>query len=474
MQAYACLIWAAPTASNVSDAIKTNEWARAARLMFVEANNAYPHVLQTVKGQAQAGYVEDAIKSIEGAPPGTRSWLLVLLLREAPALSATTKNQLIQDALASARNRTARSSDYIRSGYLAKVSIYYSVQGREGEAKSIFSEALASANAGLAEEGSGGFRQITEELRSISTHEIKPWMIDAVWANLKVAQRTDDVAFACIDMVVAAGKYRLQTATPFLDCAAASVAKTWSRSRKRRLREALASAQDEIGLTDRELTDSPVDKAIREARAGNPQGAHAIISTLNQNLYVDHKMDGFLRIFDDAIKRRDFVTAKYFAEHPVNQVSYRIINVWQLLAQAQWDAGDRTSAQASYQKSMVALDEMASTMEVYWFDIKSVVELSESLSKHGAKADSRRCAVLAQSLLERISEKRVDDRIRALTAVAELFWRLGVRKTAKELWLSAYSAAHSYDTSRLYGGMEKADLLADVAQSISKSFREGK
>ena len=336
----------------------------------------------------------------------------------------------------------------------------------------IFSEALATATKGLSEETTGGFRQVSETIRRAPISEIRPWMIDAIWATLKTAQRSENLAFACIDMVVVAGKLSRDMARPFIECVEASVAEARNTTMKKLASESLAKAKDEIGVADRP-TDLLHQAAIREARAGNPQSAYAIISTLGQTLYVDHKMDAYIRVFDDAIRRGDLFTAKYFAERPVRQLVFRQIYVWQKLAQAQVRVGDRTSAKGSYREALAALDRMASSSAVYWFDIRSILDLSGSLAKNDAEADGRRCVEAARSLLNRIPDKQMRDHVRSLTAVAESFWKFGEQTTAKKLWLSAYSAAHSYDTKQLHGDMEKALLLATVAQSISTSFKEG-
>lgn len=453
---------------DVEGAIRSGNLARAGRLIFVEARSANAHETGIVLGQAKAGYVKDAMETIDGTWPASRSWLLVLLMREATGLSSEFKSQLMQDALESARKRMAgNATNYIRSGDLARVSIYFSGQGRDDEAKHIFSEALATATKGLAEESTGGFRQVTEEVRNAPTSEIRRWMIDAIEATFRTARRSENLAFACVDMVVVAGKMNSDLARPFIECGAASIAEARSSPMREMAAESLAKAKNEIGITDRDPPGSFTQKAIREARAGHPQNAYAIVSALDQNLYVDQKTDAYMGVFDDAIHRGDLVAAKYFAERPVRQLMFREIYVWQKVAEAQLAVRDGASAQLSYRKALAALDKMASSSVAYWFDIRSILELSRSLVKNGDAVNGRRCLAIAQSLINRIPDTRMGERVRAWAALAESFWKFGAQTAAKGLWVLAYSAAHSYDTKQLHGNMEKARLLTTVAKSIS-------
>ncbi|HAY26543.1 MAG TPA: hypothetical protein DCY47_03320 [Candidatus Accumulibacter sp.] len=231
--------------------------------------------------------------------------------------------------------------------------------------------------------------------------------------------------------------------------------------------EALSKAKDEAGISNFAPSNSPFIEAIREARAGNAQKSYAIISGLGQNLYVDHKGAAYEQVFSDAIRRGDLKTALYFAERPARQLSYQEVSVWQRLAEKQIEIGNRQSASDSYGKASLALGRINSSANIYLFDIQSVVRLGESMLQNGMKDEGRRTLLLVQPLLERISEKRIDDRAKASIAFSGALWRLGMQAEAKRLIQQAYFYAQSYDTKSLYGDMEKARLLASIGQSIT-------
>lgn len=147
--------------------------------------------------------------------------------------------------------------------------------------------------------------------------------------------------------------------------------------------------------------------------------------------------------------------------------------MWQRLAEKQIESGNRQSASDSYGKASLALGRIDSSANIYLFDIQSAVRLGESMLQNGMKDEGRRTLRLVQPLLERISEKRIDDRVKAAIAFSGALWRLGMQAEAKRLIQQAYFYAHSYDTKRLYGDMEKARLLASIGQSIS-TYSESK
>lgn len=184
----ACPAIAKESISDVEHLIATDHWEEAAKLMFQEARATDRHESKIVAGQAKAGFIQDALETIEGTHPASRSWLLMTVVNEAPSLPSDKRDDLIRNALASARARTNRTADnYLRSGNLARIALYYSAQGSENDARAIFSEAVASAEAGLTEEGTGGFRQITEQMHSALPGEVKPWMISMLQSSLNKA-----------------------------------------------------------------------------------------------------------------------------------------------------------------------------------------------------------------------------------------------------------------------------------------------
>lgn len=487
----ACPAIAKESISDVEHLIATDHWEEAAKLMFQEARAIDRHEPNIVTGQAKAGFIQDALETIEGTHLASRSWLLMTVVNEAPSLPSDIRDDLIRNALASARARTNRTADnYLRSGNLARIALYYSAQGSENDARAIFLEAVASAEAGLTEEGTGGFRQITEQMRSALPGEVKPWMISMLQsclnkavANLpnivdvmlsmissKMVKTADpgSLAFACIDLVAVAGRLESRDhVPPFIECATSSIAKIDKTSMKSHASEALAKAEDEAGYSSAS-SDSPIVEAMREARAGNIEKSYQIIvSKFGENLYVDQRMAAYEKVFNDAISRGDLKTALYYAERPVRQLSSHEVSIWRQLAEKQIEMGDRPSASDSYRKALSILDRLNTSPQVYEFDISAIVNLGESMLRNGMQDEGRRTLLLSQSLLERISEKQMLDRTTASISVSKSLWRIGVNTYAKKLIQQAYSYANSYDTKKLHGEMDKARLLALIGQAIS-------
>ena len=466
---FCCSAVAKEPISDIEGLIAADRWKEAARLIFVEARATNKHEPTIVIGQAKAGFVEDALDTINATHIASRSWLLMSLVREAPSLSTERRDELLRNALDSARGKAVgKSPNYLKSGDLARIALYYSGKGAASDAKLIFSEAVTAAEKGLIEEGSGGFRQITELMRRAPTGEIKPWMLSVLPLSLTKTEDARNLAFACIDMVAVAARLESQDLmAPFVDCSTSAIARISVAPMKNSAIEALSKAKDEAGVSNFAPSNSPFIEAIREARAGNAQKSYEIVSGLGQNLYVDHKGAAYEQVFSDAIKRGDLKTALYFAERPARQLSYQEVSVWQRLAEKQIEIGNRQSASDSYRKASLALGRIRSSAKIYLFDIQSVVRLGESMLHNGMKDEGRRTLLLVQPLLERISEKRIDDRVKASITISEPFWQLGMRAEAKRLIQQAYFYAHSYDTKRLYGDMEKARLLALIGQTIS-------
>lgn len=472
---FCCPAIAKEPISDIDGLIAADRWKEAARLIFVEARAANKHEPTIVFGQAKAGFVEDALYTINATHLASRSWLLMSLVHEAPSLSAEKRDQLLRNALDSARGKTVgQSPSYLKSGDLARIALYYSGKGAASDAKLIFSEAVTAAEKGLTEEGSGGFRQITEHMRRAPTGEIKPWMLSVLPLSLNKTEDARNLAFACIDMVAVAARLESQDLmTPFIDCSTSAIAKIGLSPMKNSAIESLSKAKDEAGVSNFAPSNSPIIEAIREARAGNTQRSYEMVSGLEQTLYVDHKGEAYEQVFSDAIRRGDLKTAFYFAERPARQLSYQEVSVWQRLAEKQVEIGSRQSASDCYRKASLALGRIRVSANIYLFDIQNVVRLGESMLQNGMKDEGRRTLLLVQPLLERISEKRIYDRAKASIIVSEPLWRFGMRAEAKRLIQQAYFYAHSYDTKRLYGDMEKARLLASIGQSIS-TYSESK
>jgi hypothetical protein len=88
--------------------------------------------------------------------------------------------------------------------------------------------------------------------------------------------------------------------------------------------------------------------------------------------------------------------------------------------------------------------------------------------KNNLKDDGKRILLIAETFIDRLSDKNTDDRVKASLYVSESFIRLNMKTEAKMLILKAYNYAHSYDTKKRHSEMKKARLLSSVAQSVAK------
>lgn len=459
--------------SDVETLIKANKWKEATRAVFIEAREAYKHEPSISIGLAKAGFLEEALDTVAREHPNTWSWRLLSLVREVPSIPQAKKEDLIQKSLDAARNETGKAANYIKSGDLARLALFYSREGKESQAKSVFSEAVVAAEKGMAEEGSGGYRQITEAMAR--DHEaVKAWMLDPLRENVGRTGEPFNVAFACLDLASVTKRIgRTDQESEFVKRGIAAAKKIDKAPMRKSALDQLAVVAQEIGVADSGLEIPPDALAVREAAAGNAPKAYVIVSSLGQTLYVDHQMAAYEKVFNDAIKRDDLTTALYFAERPIKKISSAESGVWQKMAEKQMERGDKKAAFESYEKAVSALGSSASNSQRYLFDIKAALLLGESMRRNGLDAKGHRMIQEAQTMVGQIYEKQTEDRIKAFTLVAEAFWRLGSRAEAKGMLLEAYRLAHSYDVTRYLGDMKKGQSLSEVGQTTSLFFISG-
>jgi hypothetical protein len=227
--------------------------------------------------------------------------------------------------------------------------------------------------------------------------------------------------------------------------------------------EKLANVALNVGYTKGLPESSPYTQAIQEARSGNPQKALAIASGLSQNLYADHGQAAYMRIFDDAVKRGDFNTALYFAEHPVRPVSWTQAKVWRQIAELQATSGAKQDAAASYLRASKAISESREAVR-YLEEVKGMLSLGASMRQNRFEAEGRKASLDALAMIDLIPERRTDDRVSAATLMAETLWRYGMHSEARQLTLRAYRVASGYNEKK---GMEKARLLSGLGQAMS-------
>lgn len=457
----------AETASpDIDKLMAANQWKDAARAIFLEAIAIDKHQSAVIVGQAKGGFINDALDTISRTHLVSWPDHFLSVAQEADGITSEKRNELVQKALEAARNLTGDSVNYVKSYSLTNIALYYSKSGADSEAKALFAEALVAAEKGLTEKGSGGFGNIAQAMKDASPGSVRDWMLVPLKASLGKPSEADSQAFACIDMVsVAARLGRPEQASPFVECAKSAIRRINDRSRRGWADERLADAAQSIGITIAGASVSPYGEAIREARAGNLQKSYDIVTSLNSNLYVNHRVGAYGQVLSDAIQRNDLKTAHFFAERALEKGFSHEVAVWQKIAEKEVQLGDKKSAVESYARAVSALHPGDS--RYYVADVLVFLRLGESLLRSGMKDEARRVILSSLPLFEGIADKRrKDDLVRASVAEAESLWKIGMRAEAKSFLRQAYQLASTYDVGKVsYGDSKKASLLATVGST---------
>lgn len=465
-------IWAFVTAlhcaaeqapSNVESLISGNRWKEASRAMFLEAKSANKFEWSIPAGQAKAGFLDDALDTIAGMHPNTQPAALLALVADVPSIPPKHSFELVQRALDLARTMSGKSANYLKSGELAKVALFYSGHGAESDARAIFEEALSAAESGVTEEGSGGYKQVSEALVR-SQNGSRGWMVVLAAKRLQRQEKKADTAFAYRDLAqVAIRLDNTQLASELIMSGKAAARAISQDSIRKSALEGIANLEVEAGYTKGLPKSAPYTQAIQEARSGNPQRALAIASGLSHNLYVDYGQEAYWRILDDALKREDLNTAIYFAEHPVRPISWIQAHAWRQIAELQAKKGGKQDAAKSYLRALQAISNSPDAFR-YLEQVSATLTLGASMRQNGFEAEGRKITLDALLMIDLIPERRTDHRVRAATLVAETLWRDGMHSEAKQQILRAYRAASGYSDKN---GMEKARLLSGVGRATS-------
>lgn len=443
--------------------INDGKWKEASREIFFEAKLASKFEQSIALGQAKAGFLADALDTIAGFHLANQPSALLKLVAETPSITLEKKFELVRLALISTRKITGPNADYLKSGDLARVALFYSRNGAESESRAVFEEALSDAATGINVDGSGGYRAVTEAMvqESVGSPE---WMIPLVLQHLQHVEKSANSAFAYRDLAQAAVRLNQNALALELVEFGVSSAQSISQDYMRNLAlKSLAIVATKAGYTNKTLESAPYELAIQEAKSGNPQMAHSIVSGLSANLYVDHALDGYMRVFKDAVAREDLNTALYFAEHPVRQVSWVETNVWRQVAELQARNGSQKDAGNSYRRAVLAISNNPESVR-YLEEVQAAVALGTSMRLNGFESESRRATLDALNMIDLIPERRVVDRVKASTLLSEALWLDGVAIEAKQQILYAYRTANGYDDK---AGGEKARLLSGIGQTTS-------
>lgn len=455
-----------PLTTDTQKLIDEDDWLKLSRQIFLEARSIYKFEPGIIIGQAKGGFIKDALDTIDMLNPATQSHHLISLLRNAVFLSKKKRDQLTNKAIRYARENTYKSAPHnSKSGELINIALYYSSQGDDKHSKELFYEAAREAEAGLMEKGGNSYRRITDKINRASNEEIKPWMLEIIRSNFRKTKNARDLAYTCLDMAEVAWKLKdLSQATMYIKCASTAIKDIKNSKFKKFTIKQLDRTKDIIHYSNTTKTDSYFSNAIREARLGNIKKSYKIVSKLKKTLYVDHKLSAYKRVFNDAIKRNDLISAHYFAERPVSKLPHITIHIWTILAEKQLETGDKKSALVSYKKASSVLDKLKKSPIVYSSHIKNILQLSDSMLQNNLESEGQQTLLLAQRLLGKIPKYRLDDRIKASILISEMLWQNKLQNEAKKFFKNAYELTQLYDTNKRYRVMNKARLLSAIGQ----------
>ncbi|MCT7313784.1 hypothetical protein N5J06_22670 [Ralstonia sp. CHL-2022] len=411
--------------------------------------------------------MSDALDTIATMPARTRGSAL-LTVAEAASIPAKEKAKLAQQALDAARATPPGSLNSIRSRELAHVALYYSAHGDEPTARAIFDESLNTAQLSLGEQGSGGYRQVTDAMAREPV-ACKAWTVSAVAKRLQADHNATNTAFAYKDLAkVATALGDKPLAANFIRAGVAAAEGIDQSSARKRLIEDFARVAVDADYTASLPEEAPDTLAIKAMRAGNPQKALSIISGLSEGLYVSQRETAFQRVLDDAIKRDDLSAALYLAEHPVKQAAWTQASTWRRVAEMQIKHGSKNDAANSYSRAENAAT--AGLASPGYLAIEEAVALSDSLRQSGFGAEARRVALSATSRLQQMPTRNVEDRVKAGKLISEMLWRQGMRAQAQRELLDAYRAAETIPSNQQ---IVKARLMTGVGMALSTFAADG-
>lgn len=452
---------ASPT-SETEQLLTQGAWKVAAQHIFAEARTLNRHESAIALGQIRAGLIDDALVTINGTHAVNRVWLISELIRKSPVLPDETRSQLFQQAVQLAQVNVQAD---LAAGDFAQLALLSVRQGDTETAKALFADAVLAAQKGQGEDSAGLWR-ITEQLTRAPLSEVKEWMLTVLIEALPNS-RADKLAFPCIDLLSVAGRLGEPKYYPvLLECAQRGIANISREGVQTNASAALAEVKLELGLLDEVRGLPPALHAKVAVRDGQFVQAQEIIQDLPEGLYVDLAQGTYQAVIRDAFQRGDLAAAEFFIKRPVRDLPAEQLTNWQALAQHQLQVGHIQLSDESDARSIEVLPRLSAARDVYGRDVKAVAYLAIALQRRERPEQAQQVLQVAQELLVRISDRRIDEQIEALLSVATALWWTNQRPAAHHSILQAYLKAQQMPEDDYSAVSRKARQLSAVGNAI--------
>lgn len=454
--------------SNAASLIMAERWSEAARAILREAAAVASSTGGLPEAQARAGYLGDALDTIAHLHPNSQSWGYLALVRGTPNLNPEMKEQLLVRAAAAARADVAHHLLMFRAGELAQLAVFHAQEGRTATAASLYAEALETATRSLQDQSNGGYRPVTQELRTATPGAVSEAMFEQVRVLLPSVRAAQERTFACVDLAVAAqrqGKPAL--ADVFIACGLVESKGLANAGQRASAEEELGLVAVRTGLHHPALEKPAKVEALREARDGRCEEAYAIAARQGQNLYVNVAQDVLSALVDDALSRGDMNCALYIAERPRTSVGFVDAETWQRIADKQAARRESQLAAVSYRKAADVLTDGHVGYQRSEYDVRRALQLADAMLSAGLTTDSTQLVRQAHGMLVKIYPRNIDGRLAASIALAPALWRVGESAAAKQLLADACDRLAHYDESGT-GKIRKAQYLVAAGDAAAQ------
>lgn len=286
--------------------IHAKKWRAAGLLMFDRAAELYPNSIPIAE-MIKTGYSHEALARTEYLSGGNKAYILLQIARDSIELSYSTRLELLGRA-------EQEATEVLYTWVKSAISAAYLALGAEADARRVFTSIMSTPGVGVRD-----YRNLAESFERLASDvKIGPWVSDPLLAQLDLTEPGFNTAFAY--QSVSLLYYRggdLANARSALSRGLNTVKHIREGSSRRTARHALARTALEFGDISlaRQYGESGAliaDFALHAARTGNTQRALEILPDLGATLYVDHRGSAIDRIVQEALNRRDVVTAKTF------------------------------------------------------------------------------------------------------------------------------------------------------------------